>query len=342
MLYEEVTRFISELLLNGQSGGSDQMQAFHNTIDQEMDEDSVYTAVTSSKFRKTAIDNETERDIRSKIRCAYKRKDPLHFSIPFGAYKSWRLNLGIAPDWAEVFHMSFLYKYGKQISTCYPYGVRFHYSFQGGLMYFISNVPKESLENYRRIFCALLDYFNTYDPTIQFDLVDIRTLYNSDEDYYIDFLENLLDNLVYWDSKYDDSVKSRHFQSAEHNVFLNGKLNLENKSDYIKGKYYYYSALMTDAVDNLSKRRPFNKGSKNIQLVCVKGPSKCINIGACETSTVHFWVGQGFAKRNKGTIKPYVFSVSNSKKLLPTAQLVCVDSPFFNIHQNFKSIPFLD
>ena len=209
-------------------------------------------------------------------------------------------------------------------------------------MHFISNVPKESLDNYRRIFVALLDYFNSYDPSIQFDLVDIRNLYDTDEDYYIDFLEHLLDNLVYWDSKYDDSVKGRHFQSAVHNVFLNGNLQLEHISEYIKGKYYYFSALMTDAVDNLSKRRPFNKGSNNIQLVCVKGPSRCINIGACETSTVHFWVGQGFAKRNKGVIKPYVFSVSNSIKLLPSAQMIHVDSPFLNIHHNFESIPFLE
>lgn len=320
--------------------------ASHVTADNSIlnvNEDDIYKAITSSKFRKTKITPEAEIDIRCKIHSSVVNKGAIHFSIPFGAYKAWRLELEFAPDWAEVFNVAYLMKYAAQIIKVYPYGVHFHYTYQGGIMYCISDTPKEKAENYYVVFKEILSLFNNLSEKVKFDLVDIRDLYNSKEEYYIDFLLNFLDNLVNWDSKYDIATRDRHFTSAMHNVYLYGSRDLANQAEYIKGKYYFFSALMTDAVDCLSERRLYNKNSKNIQLVCVKGPSKCINVGACETSTVHFWVGRGFLKQNKGVLKPYIYTYSNVARLVSdgTAKEIFVNSAFNKINNNLQKILYL-
>ena len=310
---------------------------------QNIDEDNIYKAIISSKFRKTKITPETEIDIRYKIHSSVVNKEAIHFSIPFGAYKAWRLELGFAPDWAEVFNVAYLMEYATHIIKVYPYGVHFHYTYQGGIMYCISDTPKEKAENYYVIFKEILGLFNKLSNKVKFDLVDISSLYSSKEEYYIDFLHNFLDNLIDWDSKYDIATRNRHFLSAMHNVYLYGNRNLANQTEYIKGKYYFFSALMTDAVDCLSERRLYNKNSNNIQLVCVKGPSKCINIGACETSTVHFWVGRGFLRKNKGTLKPYIYTYSNVVQIISDEATIeiLVESPFNKLNSNLQKILYL-
>lgn len=314
-----------------------------NNSTQTVNEDDIYKAIISSKFRKTKITPEAEIDIRSKIHSSVLNNEAIQFSVPFGGYKAWRLELDFAPDWAEVFNVAYLMRYATHIIKVYPYGVHFNYTYQGGIMYCISDTPKDKAENYYIVFKEILGLFNKLSDKVRFDLVDISNLYNSKEEYYIDFIHNFLDNLVNWDSKYDSDICNRHFLSAMHNVYLYGNRDLANQTEYIKGKYYFFSALMTDAVDCLSKRRLYNKDSNNIQLVCVKGPSKCINIGACETSTVHFWVGRGFLKQNKGVIKPYIYTYSNVVRLISggTAMEILVDSPFKKFNNNLQKILYL-
>ncbi len=303
----------------------------------------IYDRVVSSKFRKTKITDETEADIKLKIENCVQKKLPLQFSVPFGAYKAWRLGLDFQPDWAEVFNISYLLKYAANILEIYPAGVEITYTFSDDLMYFVSDIPREKARNYTIIFQKLLDLFNRISEKIQFKLVEINSLYDSAESYYIDFLKCFLDNLVFWDTKYSDEIKSRHLNSAHNNLFLYGERKIGELEKVVQEKYYYYSALMTDAVDCLKERRKFNKNQDKIQLVCVKGPSKCINMGACETSTVHFWTGQGVVGFNKGKLKPYIFTYSNISKMKEDNKAISfeVNTIFREISNNYHNIFFI-
>ncbi len=307
------------------------------------DIDKIYNHVVSSKFRKTKITEETEVDIKVKLKKYIAEKLPIRFSVPFGAYKAWRLNLDFQPDWAEVFNIAYHLKYAAHILEVYPYGVEFIYTFSDDIMYFVNDIPKSKAQEYTVVFEKLLRIFNQISTKVQFKLVKINSLYDSAEDYYIDFLNCFLDNLIFWDTKYDDNTKSRHLNSSHHNMFPYGERNVAEYEAAVQEKYYYFSALMTNAVDCLKERRKFNTEQDKIQLVGVKGPSKCINMGACETSTVHFWTGRGVLQLNKNILKPYIYTYSNISKFEEQNKLVeiSVDTIFQEISKNYQKILFI-
>ena len=222
LLKNEVEKYLNSLL----------EQSFYNISNiefEEVDENKIYAAVVSSRFRKSRIDQVTEEDIKNKIRQSIEKNEPIKFAVPFGAYKAWRLNLDFQPDWSEVFNISYHLKYAANILKYYPQGIEISYTFSDNLMYFVSDIPKEKAENYTVIFQKLLDLFNQLSDKIRFKLVRINDLYDNQEEYYIDFLKCFLDNLVFWDTKYDESVKSRHLNSSHHNLYLQGERAIEEK-----------------------------------------------------------------------------------------------------------------
>lgn len=302
----------------------------------------VYQTVVSSKFRKSKLSEDMEQIIKDKITTYNQRKQPLQFSVPFGAYKSYKLGLDFMPDWAEVFNVSYLLKYGAEISRSYPYGVKFFYTYSADIMHIVSNIPIEMLRRYAVQFETILNRFNGVCPNVQFQLVTINSLYESEVAFYTDFLELFLHNLVFWDRKYETETKERHMNSARRNLYLNGKHNISTMNQCDIDRCLYLSALMTDAVDCLSERRKFNKNSDRIQLVGVKGPTKSINIGACETSTVHFWVSRGCLQHNKGKLKPYIYTYSKLAAI-DESQIVeyQVESEFSELSENFHNILYV-
>ncbi len=99
----------------------------------------------------------------------------------------------------------------------------------------------------------------------------------------------------------------------------NGIINYSNLSDEKWEKKCIISAMQTDAVDCLFWRREFNKNSKRIQLVFVRGAENLIHIGSCLTSTAHFWAGTGVLEYNKKLLprilpqNKYVFLARENK-----------------------------
>lgn len=302
----------------------------------------VYQTVISSKFRKSKLSDEMGKIIKEKIIYYSKRKEPLQFSVPFGAYKSYKLDLDFMPDWAEVFNVSYLLKYAAQILKAYPYGISFYYTYSADIMHIVSDIPHEKLRRYAIQFEKILNMFNQVCPAVQFRLITINSLYESDVAFYSDFLELFLHNLVFWNRKYEAETKIRHLNSAKRNLYLDGKHHISHMEQSDIERCLYLSALMTDAVDCLSERRKFNKDSNKIQLVGVKGPTKSINIGACETSTVHFWVSRGCLQHNKGKLKPFIYTYSKLAAIdLSRIVEYQVESEFSELSENFHNILYV-
>lgn len=300
----------------------------------------IYKVVTSSKYRKSRLDSITEEDVRSKICHALNCKEPLKFSVPFGAYKPWYFENEFSPNWAEVINVAYLLHYASQISSVYPYGVEINYTTINHIMYFVSDISRDASLCYVTDFKKILNIFNKVSHDVTFNFIEIDSLYESKEAFYIDFLNCFLDNLVFWDTKYDETTKNRHLKSSYHNLNPYGSRKIGEKDKSIQEKYYYFSALMTDAVDSLSKRRQFNKFEDKIQLVGVKGPSKSINIGSSFTSTTHFWVSDVVLMKNKSEIKPFLFTRSKMENIEKKLIEVPVNSVFEEINKNFKNIKY--
>ena len=334
---DELQNYIDQLL-NKEFYELNQQYDYSN-----VDLNEVFNAVTSSRFRKSKLDDETIDDIKEKIRVAYNNKEPLKFSVPFGAYKPWYLKLNSTIEWSEVLNVSYLMKYASNIIKYYPYGVDITYSYLSKFIYFVSDIDNDDAQRYIDDFKKALEMFNKLDSRIQFHLFEINNLYKNESESFFDFLEQFLDNLVYWDIKYDEETRQRHLNSSHHNLNPYGHRKIAEKPEDIQERYYYYSALMTDAIDCMKERRKFNKGEDKIQIVGVKGPKKCINMGSCETGATHFWVSKGVLSFNKGIVRPYIFTNKkleefNEQHLL---EKIRVNSEFENINDNFKYILFL-
>ena len=187
----EVQEYISSIMDYSFYFGDGKKESVNKSVlDLNMEE--VYKVVTSSKFRKSKLSNEVILDIKEKLSSFIQDKKPLQFSVPFGAYKSYKFDLDFMPDWAEVFNVSYLLKYAVEILKIYPYGVRFYYTYSADIMNVVSDIPRDKLTRYSTQFKTILQMFNSITPDVQFELITINSLYKSDADFYSDFLEAFL------------------------------------------------------------------------------------------------------------------------------------------------------
>ena len=259
----------------------------------------ILSCVLSSKYRKTKADQCTINSLKEKIFDAVNGKKPLEFTIPFGAYKGWKLPTYPEPDWAEVFNIRHIIDYLLPLAMVYKWGVIVYYTFQDNIMHEISNLPKENFEFYEKTFLRLLEYYNSKLNGMKFEMFSIRNLYTSDEEYFDDYKKGFEYNLKHWDEKYSEEERNKKVNSAKNNLARKGIIDYSSLSDDEWEKKCIISAMQTDAVDCLYWRREFNKKSRRMQLVFVRGPENSIHIGSCLTSTAHFWAGTGVLEYNK-------------------------------------------
>jgi len=272
---------------------------YENVIPEDKLCNYILSCVLSSKYRKTKVDQYTISSLKEKIANAVNSNEPLEFAIPFGAYKGWKLPTHPETDWAEVFNIRHIINYLSPICKVYKWGVIVYYTFQDNIMHEISNIPKENFEAYKRTLGHLLDYYNSKLTGMKFELLSISDLYENEEEYFNDYRRGFEYNLKHWDEKYTEEERNKKINSAKNNLAKIGLVDYSNLSREEWEKKCIISAMQTDAVDCLRWRREFNKKSKRIQIVFVRGPENSVHIGSCVTSTAHFWAGTGVLEHNK-------------------------------------------
>ncbi|MDZ4184160.1 MAG: hypothetical protein U1D97_04165 [Desulfuromonadales bacterium] len=148
-------------------------------------------------------------------------------------------------------------------------------------------------------------------------------------------------NLANWDKKYPQDVRDYKVESARHNLVIRGVKDLSGLLLCELETAYLHSAMWCDAVDCLKKRREFNKFSRNIQVVWVRGPSLSLHLGACETGGMHFWVGTGIAEHRADRFLQRIISQAKSDALMANGELelVPVSCELSSVSPNFDHIP---
>jgi len=306
--------------------------------------DAITSRLLSSKFRKTKIDDLEHDNIIRILRGHISNETPLKLSVPFGAYKGWKLPTYPGADWAEVFNIRHMINYLAPIAMTYPRGVTVYYTYQDSIMSEISNVSTKDLEEYKRSFSALLAFFNgklmKSGIALRFEMFAINSLYDTPEEFYNDYEEGYRYNLGAWTTKYSASEREKKVQSARNNLTRKGLHDYTSLTDAEWEAKCVESAMRTDAVDCLQWRRKFNKGEDKIQLVFVRGPTMSIHIGSCRTSTAHFWAGTGVLETKQKTPIPRILTQQNFLELLAQGELHnrSVNTVLSDISDNYKSI----
>lgn len=304
----------------------------------------IYTQMTRSKFRRTKLDSETEDDIRSKIAYHVSRNEPIPFTMPFGAYKNWRLWSYPEPDWAEVFNVNYMLRFVAPMATAYPPGVKLQYSYGDEVMDIVSNMPIEDTDRYIATFDRLLAFFQAHIPeNVTLQTVRINDFYTREE-HREELRKNYEYNLRNWTQKYSEEEREYKLRSARRNLMPDGIQDLTNLGEDEWEKRCLEAAMWCDAHDCMKKRRGFNKLSTNIQIVFVRGPYLALHLGSCDTSSFHFWVGTGVVELRKNRLLQRIFSQPKLDSAINSgrAAFVSVKSPFSEFSSNFMSVPLLD
>lgn len=303
--------------------------------------ETLYSIATNSKFRRTAIDDESREDVKRKINEAVSKNLPIEFSIPFGGYKNYRVPAYPEADWAEVFNLRFMIRYLLPIAKLYEAGVVLYYSYNSGIMNEVSNMPIEFQKTYEASFIKLVNYFNELCPTnFEIKIQPINDLYVNATEWKNEFNALYERNKKEWTSLYNEESREKKIQSARHNLILNGERNLLGLSEKELETEYLNAAMMCDALDSLSQRRKFNKYSHRIQLVFVRGPKTSIHVGVCEGATMHFWVGLGVLGIRKNIILPRIFSFEQLQINKNEIEETEVENYFTSISKNFSKVFF--
>lgn len=298
-------------------------------------EDSIFSIVTSSKFRRTALDEVSKSDLLNKIKQAVANNLPIELSIPFGSYKSFKLKKYENVYWSEIFNIYYMIQYLLPITFFYTPGVVLSYSYQKEVMHEINNISSSDIIEYQKIFNELLDYYNKILPlNFRLRMQAINDLYSSEQEWKKELEELYIFNKNNWFNVYDENTKNKKLTSARNNFAVKGEKDYSNLSESELEEKIINSAIMVDSIEGLSKRRPFNKSTNRIQLVFLKGPKPAIHTGVCEGSTNQFWVGLGALEIRDNRIIPKIFPFSQ----ILNFNKISVNTIFSKISDKFDNI----
>ena len=199
MIQEQINKFLKEF---------ETIPNVSKNISQKTNlKDNIFSIITNSKFRRTALDEVSKSDLLNKINQAVENNLPIEFSIPFGSYKSYKLKKYESIYWAEVFNVYYMMQYALPISFIYSPGVIISYSYHRGIMHEVNNIASADITEYQTIFNEILNYYNKILPVnFKLRMQAINDLYNSPEEWERELKELYDVNKNNWLNVYSDEI----------------------------------------------------------------------------------------------------------------------------------------
>ena len=250
-------------------------------LDKHSVADFIFKKLTSKKFRKWSIDEDSVKRVKEAIKINMDKNEPIKFTYPFGGYKLWRIPTAPEVDWAEFLMISYHVSYLAPILQVYEPGVEFTFSSDDLIIERMNNIPKEDTDAYFNTFTELLLEFSKHFPdNMKMEIKQVSSLYEKEEleQELTEHFERLKKAYPDMDSKRKESM----FKTSELNINMNGvedwaKLNSEEQQEKIKlGPVYH------DTQCSLVKRRDFVRGDDKVVLFTTVIPN-AIAIGTTKT-----------------------------------------------------------
>ncbi len=261
-------------------------------------EELIFKIITSSKFRKWAINQEVKDKIKEAIKLNIEKNEPIKISFTFGGYKLWRIPSYPLADWAEFFALLFYYDWLKLITIFYKPGIIFNFYSDDVIVNQINNVPNSDIKKYISSFEELLDFINSkIMRNFKFKLIRIKNIYSS-----LEFNQELLKNL--------NQIKELKLQPTNNELKatqLNYKFNNQNLVDQKKRFLLLQSFELHAAYRNLSKRKQICKTTDQIIVYADHFPT-AIGLGTTKDSITKFWIGTGIIQANQKNIQYTIYS----------------------------------
>ena len=256
----------------------------------------IYRKLTSTKFRKTSVDIDSEKKVKEAIHINVEKNEPIKFTYPFGAYKIWRVPTYPQVDWAEFFTISYVCRYVSSILEAYKPGAEIVFSSDDVVIELIDNYPRKDLDAYVSSFKELLEVFRNYLPdNLKVKLKQVVSDVYTPEEYSFE-LEKLFSEMKKTGLSEERKEKLRKV-GFEFNFQRNGKIDLTSDAKY--EKVLDDLMIYSEAYLKLEKRKAFVRGEDKIVLFSQK-ISNALDIGSTNVSKAKFWVGIGVLEHSDG------------------------------------------
>lgn len=293
----------------------------------------VFRKLTSKKFRKTALDTDSEEQIKTAIHKNVTENKPIKFTYPFGGYKIWRVPTYPSVDWAEFFTISYVLRYVAPILQAYRPGVELYFSSDDIVIELIDNYPREDLDGYVASFKQLLAEFGAFLPAnMHLELKRVVPDYYTLEEYNEEF------NKLYQEFKeqgFDDQRIQKLEQAFTFNFQIKGKHDYSNISEEALREIWHDLMFWSDAYLKLSKRKDFVRGEDKIVLFSQPIPL-AIDIGSNSTSKAKFWAGMGVIEQSNGKLYERIMS---PRQWSENEEIAIWEKVDLLKSQNFSTIP---
>ncbi len=299
----------------------------------------IYRKLTSTKFRKTSVDSDSEKRVKKAIHLNVSNNSPIKLTYPFGAYKIWRVPTYPKVDWAEFLTISYVCRYVAPILAAYKPGAEITFSSDDVVIELIDNYPRKDLDAYVSSFRELLAAFGNYFPeNLKVELKQVVPDIYSLSDYNKE-LKELFSILKATGLSEERKVKLR--KAFEFNFQRKGKDDLTSDLDYQKAldDLMIYSEVYLQ----LTKRRAFVRGEDKVVLFSQKIPN-ALDIGSTSVSKAKFWVGMGVLEQAEGKfydriMTPKQWEENKTKVKWVNTSLIALPNfekiPVFNERFNF-------
>ncbi len=241
-------------------------------------------------WRRSALDPASALDLRSKLAFAVQAGLPIRFSVPFGGYKGWRQASAPWPDWAEVFWLAHLRRYGRRLSALHAPGVEIRLSHCSGVLATINNLPDSAQACYVEALARLCARMRR--PGVDLGLMDIASLYGGGAATRRLLLARIEELRPRWQEGLPD--RQERLASARRNLVPDGVEPLAGLPLAAWDARVEEAALGCWALESLEQRRAFNRGDGRIQISHRRGRGPQLHLSSCHTSTLQPWVGSGY------------------------------------------------
>lgn len=290
--------------------------------------DFIVGRVFSNRFRKTSPSETTKQEIVDRIRRSVRQNQPLHFTIPTGGYKKWQFQGALQVNWAEVFHLKYMFNYLRPIADNYSPGVKLSYFSNSWLIQAISHYPPSDLDEYARSFRVLIRSLKKYAPA-NLSLVYNEVSDQKDERVLMErILRNRSDVEVAFD-KLTQEKKELKLAASERNIrwdILEATRKLSAKE---RRRLIYEGVIIHDCLLaggwNTDLDYLFNEN--RIAIIHRRTDDSFLSLATAHGAQVQFWVGQGVLEKRGEDYCPRVLSFLQYQNVLP--RLVVKKSTLF-------------
>ncbi|MFA6466566.1 MAG: hypothetical protein WCV71_01775 [Patescibacteria group bacterium] len=271
----------------------------------------IFSKVSSKKFRKWKISDETSQQIKEAIKINITNNTPIKFTFPFGGYKLWSMPSAPEVDWAEFFMISYYCKYLAPIAKVYQPGVHFRFSSDDIIICQMNNVPTEDTEKYFKSFNILLANFKKFlPPNLRLEIVRVADMYSNAEEYQNELNIKILEQTQKYNNL-SEADKERMLIMSKLNIKFQGVEDWTKLSKLEQEAKIKQGVILHNAHCDVSKRRSFVRSQDNVTVFSTP-INRAVAIGTTRSSVAKFWAGFGVLQ-NKDN--------SYSNKILSPTQL---------------------